>query len=128
MQGLAEHAGDRLLRLKGIVRLAEAPERPLAIHAVGHVAHPPLWLDRPAGADAWSRVVVIGQDIPRYFPARLLAAIEAEVEEEATCRLLPRAHDGYAAPGATGGSRRGLLGGFRRERPWGLDNGRRSVI
>jgi G3E family GTPase len=82
MQGIAEHAGSRLLRLKGVVRLAEAPHRALAIHAVGHVAHPPQWLDGWRGGDRLSRVVVIGQDIPRHFPARLLAAIEAEVAEE----------------------------------------------
>jgi G3E family GTPase len=83
MQGLSEHAGSRLLRLKGIVRLAEAPERPLAVHAVGHVAHPPRWLEgRPAGGgDRRSRLVLIGQGIPRHFPARLLAAVEAEVAE-----------------------------------------------
>ena len=88
MQGLAEHAGDRLLRLKGVVRLAEAPDRALAIHAVGHVAHPPEWLDRWPDADRRSRVVVIGQGIPRHFPARLLAAIEAEVAAEASRRSL----------------------------------------
>ena len=83
MQGMAEHAGGRLLRLKGVVRLVEAPHRALAIHAVGHVAHPPQWLDGWRGGDRLSRVVVIGQDIPRHFPTRLLAAIEAEVAEEA---------------------------------------------
>jgi G3E family GTPase len=106
MQGLAEHAGGRLLRLKGIVRLAEAPERPLAVHAVQHVVHPPQWLERWPGGDRRSRLVLIGQGIPRHFPARLLATVEAEVAEEA------RAHgDTRAVP--EGG---------------GLDNRRRGVI
>jgi G3E family GTPase len=83
MQGMAEHAGGRLLRLKGVVRLAEAPGRMLAVHAVGHVAHPPQWLRDWPGGDRRSRLVVIGQGIPRHFPARLLAAIEAEVADEA---------------------------------------------
>jgi G3E family GTPase len=89
MQGMAEHAGGRLLRLKGVVRLVEAPHRALAIHAVGHVAHPPQWLDGWRGGDRLSRVVVIGQDIPRHFPTRLLAAIEAEVAEEAARTARP---------------------------------------
>ncbi len=89
MQGLAEHAGDRLLRLKGLVRLAEAPDRLLAVHAVGQVAHPPEWLEGWSGGDRRSRVVLIGQGIPRYFPTRLLAAIEAEVAEEALLWPLP---------------------------------------
>jgi G3E family GTPase len=114
MQGLAEHAGARLLRLKGMVRLAEAPGRFLAIHAIQHVAHPPQWLEDQPGGDRRSRIVVIGQDMPRHFPARLLAAIEAEVAEEAE----------RTAPGP---SDRGSAGrGPRNDR--GLDNPRRSGI
>jgi G3E family GTPase len=82
MQALAEHAGTRLLRLKGMVALAEAPDRPAAIHTVQHVVHPPEWLDAWPGADRRSRIVLIGQGLPRHWPARLLAAIEAEVAEE----------------------------------------------
>ncbi|MDI3308811.1 MAG: GTP-binding protein [Acetobacteraceae bacterium] len=89
MQALAEHAGARLLRLKGLVRIAEAPERPAAIHAVQHVLHPPEWLEGWPSADRRSRIVLIGQGIPRHFPARLLAAIEAEVEEEMARRAGP---------------------------------------
>ncbi|WP_375293373.1 GTP-binding protein [Siccirubricoccus sp. G192] len=74
--------GARLLRLKGLVRIAEAPERPAAIHAIQHVVHPPEWLEAWPSADRRSRIMLIGQGIPRHFPARLLAAIEAEVAEE----------------------------------------------
>src|SRR5262249_15674543 len=37
--------GPNLLRLKGIVKIAEAPERPVVIHGVQHVFHPPAQLD-----------------------------------------------------------------------------------
>ncbi|GAA0570959.1 GTP-binding protein [Craurococcus roseus] len=105
MEGLVEHAGRRLLRLKGIVRLAEAPERPLAVHAIGHVAHPPRWLDRwPAEGNRRSRLVLIGQGIPRHFPARLLAAVEAEVAEESGVRA---GGSGHSTPGRYLGRRRG---------------------
>ncbi len=86
MQALAEHAGTRLLRLKGLVALAEDAARPAAIHAVQHVVHPPEWLEAWPSADRRSRVVLIGQGIPRHWPARLLAAIEAEVIEETARR------------------------------------------
>jgi G3E family GTPase len=86
MQGLAEHAGPRLLRLKGLVAIAEAPERPAAIHAIQHVVHPIEWLDRWPDADRRSRIVLIGQGIPPHWPARLLAAVEAEVAEETARR------------------------------------------
>lgn len=79
LQGLAEHAGAGLLRLKGLVALAEQPERPAVLHAIQHVVHPLEWLDAWPHADRRSRIVLIGERIPRHFPARLLAAIEAEV-------------------------------------------------
>ena len=51
LQGLAEHAGARLLRLKGLVALAEEPERPAVIHAIQHMVHPLEWLEAWPGAD-----------------------------------------------------------------------------
>jgi G3E family GTPase len=79
MQGLAEHAGARLLRLKGLVALAEAPERPVVVHAIQHMVHPLEWLESWPTDDHRSRLVLIGEGIPRHLPARLLAAIEEEV-------------------------------------------------
>lgn len=79
LEGLAEHAGDRLLRLKGIVRIAEAPERPAVIHGVRHVLHPVQWLDAWPSADHRTRLVLIGQGIPRWWPARLLDALEDDL-------------------------------------------------
>ena len=83
VETLIAQAGPKLLRLKGIVTLAEAPDRPLLIQAVGHRAAPaePLSTrpaDWPEGA---SRLVVIYQDMPRWFPDRLLSALEAEAGE-----------------------------------------------
>ncbi|HYF06557.1 MAG TPA: GTP-binding protein, partial [Acetobacteraceae bacterium] len=72
LEGLAEHAGERLLRLKGLVRVAEAPECPAVIHGVRHVLHPVHWLERWPSADRRTRLVLIGQGIPRWWPARLL--------------------------------------------------------
>jgi G3E family GTPase len=83
MQALAEHAGPKLLRMKGLVAIEEAgPDRPAAIHAIQHVVHPLEWLERWPSADRRGPVVLIGQGLPRHWPARLLAAIEAEVVEE----------------------------------------------
>lgn len=79
LEALVEHCGERLLRLKGLVDVAEMPGRPALLHGVRHVFAPPEWLDRWPSADRRTRVVFIGEAIPRYFPARLLDAIEAEV-------------------------------------------------
>ena len=79
---LAEHCGARLLRMKGLVEIEEMPGQPALIHGVQHVVSPPEFLDRWPSADHRTRVVFITQGMPRYFPARLLDAIEAEVREE----------------------------------------------
>ena len=82
MQGLAEHAGPRLLRLKGLVALVEQPDRPAVVHAIQHLVYPLEWLEGWPGRDRHSRIVLIGERIPRHWPARLLMAIEAEVAAE----------------------------------------------
>jgi len=38
LQALADHAGDRLLRVKGLVLVAEMPDRPALVHGVQHVS------------------------------------------------------------------------------------------
>jgi G3E family GTPase len=82
LEALAEHCGPRLLRVKGLVHLAEAPDRPAVIHGVQHIFAAPEFLHRWPGEDKRTRIVFIAQGVPRFFPARLLAAIEAEVVEE----------------------------------------------
>jgi hypothetical protein len=56
------------------------------LHAIQHMVHPLEWLDRWPTEDHRSRIVLIGEGIPRHFPARLLVAIEAEVAEETARR------------------------------------------
>ncbi len=80
LEALAEQCGADLLRLKGLVHITECPERPAVIHAVQHVFHPPLWLDRWPSADRRTRLVFITRRIPGAWIDALLAAIEAEVD------------------------------------------------
>jgi G3E family GTPase len=82
LQSLAEHCGARLLRLKGLVDLAEMRGRPAVVHAVQHVIAPLEWLEGWPSDDRASRIVVIGEGIPPHFPARLLDAVIDEVLEE----------------------------------------------
>lgn len=81
LQALAEHCGRRLLRLKGLVALEEMPDEPAVIHGVRHVISPPAFLPAWPDDDHTTRIVFIGTGIPRWFPARLLDAIEAEVRD-----------------------------------------------
>jgi G3E family GTPase len=80
LEALAEHCGADLLRLKGIVNIAESPERPAVIHGVQHVFHAPTWLERWPSADRTSRMVFITRRVPQRWVEVLLDAVSAEVE------------------------------------------------
>jgi G3E family GTPase len=66
--------GPKLLRLKGIVNLAETPDEPLVIHGVQHVMHPPVRLERWPDADRRTRIVVIARDLEPEAVTRLFDA------------------------------------------------------
>ena len=67
--------GDRLLRLKGVIELAEDPQRPLVVHGVQTMLHPPVrlpaWPDGPRG----TRLVMITVDMSEEYVRRLFAGI-----------------------------------------------------
>jgi G3E family GTPase len=79
LEALSEHCGADLLRLKGIVNIAESPDQPAVIHGVQHVFHPPAWLARWPSDDRRSRIVFITRGIPRGWVEALLEALDAEV-------------------------------------------------
>lgn len=66
--------GDKLLRIKGIVELQEDPARPLVIHGVQRMLHPPARLPSWPDAVRGTRLVLIGIDLPRDYVERLFAA------------------------------------------------------
>jgi G3E family GTPase len=55
--------GPNLLRVKGIVKIAETPGTPVVIHGVQHVFHPPVTLDAWPDGDQRTRLVFIVSDI-----------------------------------------------------------------
>jgi G3E family GTPase len=66
--------GPKLLRLKGIVCIAESPDQPLAIHGVQHIMHPPAQLDAWPDGDRRTRIVVIVRDLAPQEITRLFDA------------------------------------------------------
>jgi G3E family GTPase len=66
--------GPKLLRLKGIVNIAESPEKPLVIHGVQHVMHPPVRLERWPDGDHRTRIVVIARDLASEAVTKLFDA------------------------------------------------------
>ncbi len=66
--------GPKLLRVKGVVRLAEDPERPLVLHVVQQVVHPVAQLERWPDADRRTRLVFITRDLDEGFVKRMFDA------------------------------------------------------
>jgi G3E family GTPase len=66
--------GPKLLRLKGIVKIAETPDTPLVIHGVQHVMHPPAYLESWPDADQRTRIVLITRDLEPQTITRLFDA------------------------------------------------------
>jgi G3E family GTPase len=67
--------GAKLLRMKGIVNVAEHPGRPVVIHGVQHVVHPPVMLERWPDADHRTRLVFITRDLDESFVRRMWDAL-----------------------------------------------------
>ena len=62
--------GKQLLRVKGLVHVAEHPEQPLVLHGVQHLFHPPRRLPAWPDEDHRTRIVFITRDIGRDQIAR----------------------------------------------------------
>jgi G3E family GTPase len=76
--------GPKLLRLKGVVKIAETPQTPLVVHAVQHLMHPlarlPAWPD----GDTSTRMVFIVRDIdPRTIRELFDAFLGAAAHDRA---------------------------------------------
>jgi len=59
--------GEKLLRMKGIIKLAETPDRPIILNGVQHVFHPPVALAAWPDADHRTRMVFITKDLDERF-------------------------------------------------------------
>jgi G3E family GTPase len=66
--------GPNLLRLKGIVKLAETPTSPVVIHGVQYIFHPAVRLPRWPDGDERTRIVLITRDLDPGVVKRLFDA------------------------------------------------------
>ncbi|MEO8668015.1 MAG: GTP-binding protein, partial [Bauldia sp.] len=74
---IVSHYGDRLLRLKGAIFTADDP-RPLVMHGVQRLFHPPVRLDRWPGP-ARTSIVAIGAPGAERAAALIAAALSESV-------------------------------------------------
>ena len=80
---LRDTQGPNLLRVKGIVALSDDPARPLVIHGVQHVFHPPVRLAAWPDADRRTRIVFILRDLSRDYVDRLWGALTGAAAPDA---------------------------------------------
>jgi len=69
----------KLLRLKGLVKIAEDPSRPLVVQGVRHVFAEPRFLDSWPDGDDRTRLVAIGEGLAPDLLATLYAAFAGTV-------------------------------------------------
>ena len=84
MELLQSYHGANLLRVKGIVKLQEQPERPVVIHGVQHIWHPPVELDAWPDDDKRTRLVFITRDIDKAQIEGLLKAFTEQLSLDAS--------------------------------------------
>ncbi|MGO7213902.1 GTP-binding protein [Rhizobium ruizarguesonis] len=66
--------GEKLLRMKAIVSVSDRPDRPLVLHGVQSIFHPPVRLPAWPGEDRRTRMVLITRDLPEAFVKDLFDA------------------------------------------------------
>jgi G3E family GTPase len=67
--------GEKLLRMKAIVALSDRPEKPVVLHGVQTIFHPPVRLPAwPDPTDRRTRMVIIAKDLPESFIRTLFDA------------------------------------------------------
>ncbi len=70
--------GPKLLRVKGLIKLADQPDQPILLHGVQHVFHPPVRLPHWPDADHRTRLVFITRDLDEEFVQGLWKALTGQ--------------------------------------------------
>jgi G3E family GTPase len=77
---LKSYHGTNMLRMKAIVLVADDPERPMVLHGVQHVFHPPARLAAWPVGERMTRMVFIVKDIERDAIEGLFRAFTDEIQ------------------------------------------------
>ena len=91
--------GDAILRMKGVIEIAEDPAHPLVIHGVQRLLHPPARLAAWPAGPRGVRLVIIADGLPEDYVRRLFAAITGQtaigVPDRAAIEANPLAIAGF---------------------------------
>lgn len=77
---LTSYHGPNMLRMKGIILTSDDPARPLAVHGVQHVLHPPVRLSGWPDGTPETRLVFIVKDIEKAAIEGLFKAFTDQIE------------------------------------------------
>jgi G3E family GTPase len=77
---LTSYHGPNLLRMKGIIFTTDDPARPLAVHGVQHVLHPPVRMAGWPNGDVETKLVFIVKDIEKAAIEGLFRAFTDQIE------------------------------------------------
>jgi G3E family GTPase len=80
MELLTSYHGPNLLRMKGIVLVADDPTKPVAVHGVQHVLHPPVRLAQWPNGEVETKMVFIVRDIEKAAIEGLFKAFTDQIE------------------------------------------------
>jgi G3E family GTPase len=86
LEALQQNLGANLLRVKGIVHVAEEPDRPAVIQGAQHLLHNLSWLDRWPDADRRSKIVFITQNFDREEVEDMIAILDRVAARTAAAR------------------------------------------
>ena len=86
LDALQQNLGPNLLRVKGIVNVAEEPDRPAVIQGAQHLLHNLSWLERWPDADHRSKIVFITQGFDRAEVEDMIALLDRVATRTAAAR------------------------------------------
>ena len=86
LDALQQNLGPNLLRVKGIVNVAEEPGRPAVIQGAQHLLHNLSWLERWPDADHRSKIVFITQGFGRAEVEDMIALLDRVATRTAAAR------------------------------------------
>lgn len=86
LAAIERNLGTSLLRLKGLVCVAERPIQPAVIHGVQHLLHNMTWLDRWPDADHSTRIVFITHGIARADLEEMIGLLDRVAHRTALAR------------------------------------------
>jgi len=86
LDALQQNLGPNLLRVKGIIQIAEEPDRPAVIQGAQHLLHNLSWLERWPDADHRSKLVFITQGYDRADVEDMIAVLDRVATRTAAAR------------------------------------------